>query len=144
MLYIFPRAVQSQIQTTTGLLTRLSFDKTLLAVRACRNTYHLIKKKIGDKASVVAGSSIIVHNYGTLFQATFVTLLNKERQPIQDQSPVLCADILNNPRNNCYGKSSNYPQRIQLSPKHELGEFRCFSEVRLYYPSCPRLQAVAK
>ena len=60
---------------------------------------------------------------------------NKRRQLFQDQSPVLSgADILNNPRNNYYGtcRSSNYPRRIQLSPKHQSGEFRCPWEVKLY------------
>ena len=56
----------------------------------------------------------------------------KERQPIQDQSSVLGAGILNNPRNNYYGWSSKYPQRIQLSPKHQSGEFRCPAEVKLF------------
>ena len=47
----------------------------------------------------------------------------KGTQPtyIQDQSSVLDADILNNPRNNYYGRSSNY--HIELSPKHQTGEF---------------------
>ena len=49
----------------------------------------------------------------------------------KDQSSVLGADILNNPRNNYYGRSSNYPQRIQLSPKHQSGEFQCSWEVKL-------------
>ena len=46
---------------------------------------------------------------------------------------ILCwaMTFLNNPRNNCYGKRSNFPQRIQLRPKHQLGEFRCFCEVEL-------------
>ena len=53
--------------------------------------------------------------------------------PIQDHSSVLGADILNNPRNNYYGRSSNYPQRIQLSMKAPvLGEFRCSWEVKNY------------
>ena len=58
-------------------------------------------------------------------------ILPKGRQPIQDQSSVLGADILNKPRNNYYGRSSNYPQRIQLSPNHPSGEFRCSWEVKL-------------
>ena len=45
--------------------------------------------------------------------------VTKGVQPIQDQLSVLGADILNNPRNNYYGRSSNYSQRIQLSPKHQ-------------------------
>ena len=36
----------------------------------------------------------------------------------QDKLSVLGAGILNNPRNNYYVRSSSYPQRIQLSPKH--------------------------
>ena len=55
----------------------------------------------------------------------------KGRQPIQDQSSVLGADSLNNPRNIYYGRSSNYPQRIQLSPKHQLGEFWWFWKIKL-------------
>ena len=51
------------------------------------------------------------------------------RQPIQDQSPVL--GILNNPRNDYYGRRSSYPQRIPLSPKHQSGEFWCSWEVKL-------------
>ena len=59
----------------------------------------------------------------------------KGSQPIQDQSSVLGADILNNPRNDVlyYGRSSNYPQRIQLSPDdggHDVidnFEFPCIS-----------------
>ena len=57
--------------------------------------------------------------------------MTKGMQPIQDQSSVLGADILNNPRNNYYGRRSNYPQGIQLSPKHQSGEFRCSWEVKL-------------
>ena len=53
-----------------------------------------------------------------------IRIKTKGKQPIQDQSSVLGADILNNPRNYYYGRSSNYPQRIQLSPKHQSGEFR--------------------
>ena len=67
-------------------------------------------------------------------QRTFSHLWDKCKgvQPIQDQSSVLGADILNNPRNNyTYGRSSNYPQRIQLSPKHQLGELQCSWEVKL-------------
>ena len=37
------------------------------------------------------------------------------------QWSVLGADILNNPRNNYYGRSSNYSQRIQLSQKTPVG-----------------------
>ena len=42
----------------------------------------------------------------------------KGRKPIQDQSSVQGADILNNQLNNYYGRSSNYPQRIQYGPKY--------------------------
>ena len=52
-------------------------------------------------------------------------------QPIQDQSSVLGADILKDTRNNYYGRSSKYPQHIQLSPKHQSSEFRCSCEVTL-------------
>ena len=58
----------------------------------------------------------------------------KGRQPIQDQSSVLGTGILNNPRSNLNGRSSNYPnypQFIQLSPKHQSGEFRHSWEVKL-------------
>ena len=41
------------------------------------------------------------------------------------------ADILNNPRNNFYGRGSKYPQRIQLAPKHQSGEFQCSWEIKL-------------
>ena len=59
-----------------------------------------------------------------------LTCWNQGRQSIQDQSSVLGADILNNPRN-YFGRSSNYPQRIQFSPKHQSGEFRCSWDVNL-------------
>ena len=52
-------------------------------------------------------------------EAGIMTVATKGRQPIQDQSSLLGADILNNPRNNYYGRSSNYPQRIKLSSKHQ-------------------------
>ena len=45
--------------------------------------------------------------------------MTKRRQPIQDQLSVLGVDVLDNLGNNNYGKSSNYSQHIQLSPKHQ-------------------------
>ena len=48
-------------------------------------------------------------------------------QPIQDQSSVMGADILNNQQNNYYGRSSNYPQRIQLRPKANKKKIVCLS-----------------
>ena len=66
------------------------------------------------------------------FSTTFCCYRPKGRQPcIQDQPSVMGADILNNPQNNYYGRSSNYPERIQLSPMHQLGEFRCSFEFKL-------------
>ena len=61
------------------------------------------------------------------------------------QSSMLGADILNNPRNKYYSRSSNYSQRIHLSPKHQSGKFQCSWRLNLcnkYKPCCPRLQAV--
>ena len=36
---------------------------------------------------------------------------------------MLGADVLNNPRNNYHGRSSNYSQRVQLNPKHQRASF---------------------
>ena len=63
------------------------------------------------------------------FKISVVRVIDKSegKQPIQDQSSVLGADILNN----YYGRSFNYPQGIQLIPKHQSGDFWCSVEVKL-------------
>ena len=62
-------------------------------------------------------------------EAVLIGGVCKGRQLIHDQKlTVLGADILTDPRNNYYGRSSN-KQRIQLSPKQQSFEFRCSREV---------------
>ena len=52
--------------------------------------------------------------------------MTKGRHPIQDQSSVLGADILNSPRNKYIIMVG-----VSKSTKHQSDEFRCFWEVKL-------------
>ena len=60
-----------------------------------------------------------------------VTAKGKGRKPIQDQSSVLGADILNICRNNYQGGSFKRFTWFRLSPRYQLGEFGCSWEVQL-------------
>ena len=55
--------------------------------------------------------------HGPIIKHQVLCFIPKGRQPIQDQSSVLGADILNNPRNNYYGKAKKNKSYVSKLPR---------------------------
>ena len=69
--------------------------------------YNVINRKLTIVNVITCVCRQCVRSFDDVSVSPF-NLLCKGRQPIQDQSSVLGADILNNPRYNYYGRSFNY------------------------------------